>query len=372
MVNLNSEKLVLVIVGIGFVGLHSMSQLLNRGYKVISTLRSLRRGRQSRRLDQNRVLAFSFLALVICFPSFVQAQRGTQLPTSESFTKQTDAQRIGITVTVTDKNAIPIVGLHKDNFLVLDETNQREISYFNADRIPASIGIILDISGSMSNPYRSSLNVLELVKEGLARFTQLLDSSDEYFIITFNKQVELLSEWGQKNINLETITSKKLWGGTALFDACRWGIQKVLEGKNQKRLIIVVTDGGDNESKTKFTELKGMIKANNLLVYVIGTFFGKDDSMDYDFFKRNQERLQELTTLSGGQIFIANSREHLSVAFEAIAQEQRAHYSIGFQTTNPTGKNVWHRVKIKLILPASLPKDLQPLVVRSRQGYIAQ
>jgi Ca-activated chloride channel family protein len=245
-----------------------------------------------------------------------------------------------MTVTVTDKNAIPMVGLHKDNFMVLDETTRRGINYFNADRVPASIGIVIDISGSMSNPYRSSLNVKELVKEGLVRFTQLLDSSEEYFIITFNNQAELLSEWGQKNIDLDTITAKKLWGGTALFDAFHWGIQKVLQGKNQKRLIIIVTDGGDNESKTKFTELKEMIKANNLLVYVIGTFFGRVDSLDYELFKTNQGRLQELTTLSGGQIYIADSREKVSLAFEAIAQEQRAHYSIGFQTTNPTGKSV--------------------------------
>jgi Ca-activated chloride channel family protein len=272
---------------------------------------------------------------------------------------------------VTDKNAIPIVGLHKDNFMVFDENTQREITYFNADRIPSSIGIIIDLSGSMSNPYRSSLNVIEFVKEGLVCFTHLLDSSDEYFIMTFKKQAELLSDWGQNNTKLDTITAKKLHGGTALFDACYLGIQKVLQSRNQKRLLILITDGGDNESSTKFSQLKQMIRANNLLVYVIGTFFGKPDSHDYDSFVMHQGRLQELTTLSGGQIFLTAAREGVNLAFKAIAEERFAHYLIGFTVTNPTGKSSRHQLKVKVIPPESFPKELQPLVVRSRQGYIA-
>jgi hypothetical protein len=85
-----------------------------------------------------------------------------------------------------------------------------------------------------------------------------------------------------------------------------------------------------------------------------------------------QGRLQELTTLSGGQIFLADCREKVSLAFEAIAQEQRAHYSIGFTTTGRTGKSDWHQVKIKVTPPENSPKDLKTLVARSRQGYFAK
>jgi Ca-activated chloride channel homolog len=321
---------------------------------------------------QNKVLMSAFVALVMCSPSFLKAPRETQLWASESFARQPDVQQILMTVTVTDKKAKPVKGLDKNNFMVFDQNTERKITYFNADRIPASIGIIIDLSGSMSNPHKTSTNIIEFVKEGLVRFTQLLDPSEEYFIITFNKQPELLSDWGENNTKLDTITAKTPRGGTALFDTFHLGIQKVLQGRNQTRLIIIITDGGDNESRTKFTELKHMIQANNLPVYVIGTFFGKPDSNDYDSFIMDQGRLQELTTLSGGQIFLTAAREGVNLAFEAIAEERQAHYQIGFTTTNPTGKSAWHQLKVKVTPPENFPKELQPLVARSREGYIAR
>ena len=320
---------------------------------------------------RSRRLAWAFTALALCSASFVNAQNDFQMP-AESSRRQLDGPQLVLTVTVTDRVGNPVPVLEKSSFTIFDERALPEITHSDAAQMPSSIGILFDTSGSMQNPSKSYVNVKEFVKTGLRTFIQSINPLDEYFLIGFSSQAQLLSDWGREDISiLDRITDQKLKGVTALFDACYMGIEKVLQGRNKKRLIIIISDGSDNNSKRRLSELKQMIKANSVLIYAIGVFVRDIDSSDYELFRMAQGRLGEMAVLSGGKVFFADSPDKTKMAFEAIARELRAQYSIGFKAANPTGKKTWHSIKVKVTPPPNFPPDLQPLIVRSRQGYNA-
>lgn len=252
---------------------------------------------------RNRRLSGALIALVLCSASFVNAQNAFQ--THAEFSRgQLDGQQSVLTVTVTDRLGNPVRGLEKSSFTVFDEGASLEITHFDAAEMSSSIGIIFDASGSMQNPRKSYVNVKEIVKTGLVSFIRSINPLDEYFLIAVSSQAQLLSDWGREGISmLDKIKDQKLKGTTALFDACYTGIEKVLQGRNKKRLVIIISDGSDNNSKRRLSELKQMIKANSVLIYAIGVFVGDIDSMDHALFEAAQSRLREMAVLSGAYLF---------------------------------------------------------------------
>src|SRR6185295_8335760 len=155
----------------------------------------------------------------------------------------TQTDLITLTVTVTDTYGRYVSGLGKGAFTVLDEKKPQEITFFSDDDAPVSVGVIFDLSGSMSG------DKIKRAREALAKFVQTSHISDEYFLIGFNSSAQLLLDKTRDgNAVLDKLAFVETRGQTALYDAVYLGVEKVQRGAHPKRALLVISDGQDNNS----------------------------------------------------------------------------------------------------------------------------
>jgi Ca-activated chloride channel family protein len=183
----------------------------------------------------------------------------------------TNTDLITLTVTVTDTYGRYVSGLSKSAFAVFDNKQQQEITYFSDDDSPVSVGVIFDVSGSMSG------DKVKRARDALAKFIQTSHDSDEYFLIAFNSRAQLLLDRtrdGDSILNKLTFVETK--SQTALYDACYLGVEKVQRGAHPKRALLLISDGQDNDSRYTFNELRKLLKESDVTLYAIGILSGSD------------------------------------------------------------------------------------------------
>lgn len=267
---------------------------------------------------------------------------------------------ITLTVTVTDGYGRYVSGLGKSAFTILDDKLPQEISFFSDDDAPVSVGILFDVSGSMSG------DKIRRAREALSHFIQTSHNSDEYFLIGFNSRAQLLLDKTRDgNAVLDKLTFVQPRNNTALYDACYLGVEKVQRGVHPKRALLLISDGQDNNSRYTFNELRRLIKESDVTLYSVGILGGSDAGSALGM--EGQGILEELSSVSGGHAFFPRTAAEMDEIFEKIALELRHQYSIGYKPANFTNDGKWHRIKIKLTPPRGLPR----LFVRSKEGYFA-
>jgi Ca-activated chloride channel homolog len=267
---------------------------------------------------------------------------------------------ITLTVTVTDQYGRYVSGLSKKTFAVFEDKVEQNIEYFSDDDAPVTVGVIFDVSGSMSG------DKLSKARTALSRFIETSHNMDEYFLIGFNSRAQLLVDRTRDgSAVLDKLTYVETKGQTALYDACYLGVEKVTRGSHQKRAVLLISDGQDNNSRYTFSELRRLLKESDVVVYSIGILGGNDPGSALGM--TGQALLDELSSVSGGKAFFPNTAAEMDEIFERIALELRHQYSIGYRPENfvPDGK--WHKLKVKVTPPRGLPR----LFVRSREGYYA-
>lgn len=267
---------------------------------------------------------------------------------------------VTLTVTVTDQYGRYVSGLQQNAFKVFDDKEEQEITYFSDDDSPVSVGIVFDLSGSMSG------EKISRARQALSRFIETSHNSDEYFLIGFNNRAQLLMERtrdGDAVLNKLTFVQTK--GQTALYDACYLGVEKVQRGAHPKRAIILISDGQDNDSRYTFGEVRKLLKESDVVLYGIGILGGNDPGSAQGM--EGQSILDELSSVSGGKAFFPNSAAEMDEIFERIALELRHQYSIGYKPKSFNNDGKWHKLKVKVTPPRGLPR----LFVRSREGYYA-
>jgi Ca-activated chloride channel family protein len=267
---------------------------------------------------------------------------------------------ITFTVTVTDTYGRFVSGLNKNAFTVLDDKKPQEITYFSDDDSPVSVGVIFDVSGSMSG------EKVKRARDALSKFIQTSHNSDEYFLIAFNSRAQLLLDKTRDgNAILDKLTFIQTKQNTALYDACYLGVEKVQRGAHPKRALLLISDGQDNNSRYTFNELRRLLKESDVVLYGIGILSGGDAGSPLGM--EGQGILDELASVSGGKAFFPRSAPEMDDIFEQIALELRHQYSIGYRPSNFSNDGRWRKVKVKVTPPRGLPK----LFVRSKEGYYA-
>lgn len=272
----------------------------------------------------------------------------------------TNTDLITLTVTVTDTYGRYVSGLSKNAFSILDNKAPQEITHFSDDDSPVSVGVIFDVSGSMSG------DKVRRARDALSKFIQTSHDSDEYFLIAFNSRAQLLLDKtrdGDSILNKLTFVETK--SQTALYDACYLGVEKVQRGQHQKRALLLISDGQDNNSRYTFKELQKLLKESDVTLYAIGILSGNDAGSSLGM--EGQGILDELAGVSGGKAFFPRSAAEMDDIFEQIALELRHQYSIGYKPESFVNDGKWHRVKVKVTPPRGLPR----LFVRSKEGYYA-
>lgn len=267
---------------------------------------------------------------------------------------------ITLTVTVTDTYGRYVSGLSKKAFNILDEKQPQEITYFSDDDAPVSVGVIFDVSGSMSG------DKIKRAREALSKFIQTSHNSDEYFLIGFNSRVQLLLDKTRDgNAVLDKLTFVQTRGQTALYDAVYLGVDKVQRGTHPKKALLVISDGQDNNSRYTFDNVRRVLKESDVTLYGVGILSGSDSGSALGM--EGQGILDELSGVSGGKAFFPRSGAEMDDIFEQIALELRHQYSIGYKPTNFIGDGKWRKIKVKVTPPRGLPR----LFVRSKEGYYA-
>jgi Ca-activated chloride channel family protein len=272
----------------------------------------------------------------------------------------TNTDLITFNVTVTDIYGRFVSGLNKNAFSVVDQKEPQEITFFSDEDAPVSVGILFDVSGSMSG------DKVHRARDALAHFIQTSHDRDEYFLIGFNSRAQLLMDRtrdGQAVLDKLTFVQTK--NNTALYDACYLGVERVQRGTHQKRALLLISDGQDNNSRYTFNELRRVLKESDVVLYAIGILGGSDAGSALGM--EGQSILDELSGVSGGKAFYPRSGAEMDDIFEQIALELRHQYSIGYKPKDFITDGKWHKIKVSIHAPRGLPK----LFVRTRDGYFA-
>lgn len=267
---------------------------------------------------------------------------------------------VTLTLTVTDLYGRYVSGLGKNAFTIYDNNELQEIEYFSDSDAPVSIGILFDVSGSMSG------EKIRKAQKALERFINTSHPSDEYFLIAFNNRAQLLMDRTRDgDAVLRKLTLVQPKSNTALYDAVYLGVERVTRGTHQKKAMLIISDGQDNASRYNFGEVRRLMKESDVVTYAVGIMDGGDAGSVLGM--QGQAFLDELTSVSGGKSFYPQSDVEMDEIFERIALELRHQYSIGYtpKNFNPDGK--WRKVKVKVKPPRGLPR----LTVRNREGYYA-
>jgi Ca-activated chloride channel homolog len=272
-----------------------------------------------------------------------------------------DVELALVNVTVTDPYNRLVTGLEADNFRIFEDNVEQEVVNFSSEDVPISIGVILDLSGSMSNKAGKA-------KEAAIQFFKTANPQDEFLLIGFNERVELISPFTNSIEDLQSrLLSVSSKGRTALLDAIYLGLSQMKGAHNGKRALLIISDGGDNSSRYNEADIKRLVREADTQLYSIGIF----DPLGYR--SRTPEELNgpsllsELTQLTGGRAFALENFNDLPDIAAKIGMELRNQYILGYRPSNKAHDARWRKVKVKLRTPKGLP----PLTTYAKTGYYA-
>jgi len=316
----------------------------------------------------------------------------------EGFRFKSGVDLVNVTATVTNENGRFVSGLQREDFSVYEDGRRQEVSHFSSDRVPVSLGIILDASGSMTSDKMSA------ARAAIDRLIyDLLDKDDELFFVEFATRASITQGWTKDRALIsKAVKNVDAIGATAIYDAVATAIPVAQSGTNRKKALLVISDGNDTNSSTGPGELRQRIRESDVLVYALGidgtpsrrfspvsppvqipspipfpfpggrrpqprfppigggSGGGTWTSAPGD--RVNADALRLITDDTGGRTEIVRGSDGLGPATARIADELSKQYYLGYiSTTERDGK--WHAIRVEV-------RDRR-LTVRARRGYTA-
>jgi Ca-activated chloride channel family protein len=272
-----------------------------------------------------------------------------------------DLVRFG--VTVVDGDGEPISGLTAEDFRVVEEGQEQSIAYFSrgleldSDRIPLHLGVLFDVSGSMTVD-------ASFAKTAAIRFLRGLDFAADMTLVEFDTQVRV-SRFIQADFPrlVERLRGQEAEGMTALYDALGVYLDGAF-GQDGRKLLLLYTDGADTRSRLRFSELRDLLRASDVTVHAIG-FQAQRRTMAQ---MRARQRVQQIAGLTGGRAWFPVSQDDLDDIYRRIREELEARYSLGYVSTDRTTDGAWRRVTVGL---REGRPELDDVRIRTREGYFA-
>jgi Ca-activated chloride channel family protein len=263
-----------------------------------------------------------------------------------------------VPITVTDPMNRLVTGLEQEDFFVFENNGQQKIKTFSCEDAPVSIGIVFDLSGSMSSK-------LIRAREAILQFIKTANPQDEFFVIGFNDRPELIEDFTSSVEDIEArLATVRSGHRTALLDAIYFGLVKMKEARHERKALLVVSDGGDNRSRYTEGELRAQVRESDVEMYSIGIF---DPYAATPEERSGPLLLNDLSEETGGRMFRVDDVAEMGDIAEKISTELRNQYVIGYKPSDLTRDGKWRKVKVKLVPPQGLP----PLTVHARTGYYA-
>jgi VWFA-related protein len=354
----------------------------------------------------------SLTMMAVLVASLVVTATGQELQDPQVFRFRTGVELINVTATVTDANGRFVSGLRKEDFRLFEDGQEQQITHFNSERVPVSLGLVVDTSGSMEGEKWVS------ARQALNRFLfQLLDRDDEVFLYRFDNQPELIEGWTTDRERIATGLARiRPRGATSLYDAVASAVPLAQTGRHRKKAIVIISDGNDTNSRATVREIKTMIRSSEVLAYAIGIdtqgltssiWGGQPSAPAYPppqgprmpiplpfpmpgranppgqpprhppmpspptgshtsrgrFDDRlNVAALRDITDESGGRTEIVRYARDVDPATSSVADELSKQYYLGYSSQGRKDGQ-WHTIRVEL-------RDGRHLV-RARKGYVA-
>jgi Ca-activated chloride channel homolog len=318
--------------------------------------------------------------------------------TNDSFRFKSGVELINVTATVSDSSGRFVPNLRKEDFLVYEDDQPQTVTHFSADRVPVSLGIALDTSGSMAG------DKIKAAQGALDRFLyDLLDRQDEIFVYLFSNYPRLLQGWTTDRSLLSRALGRIVPnGGTALYDTVEQSIPMMTSAQRAKKALLIISDGNDTASRADIREVKQQIRESETLVYAIGIDGTAETArsaplppprvpIPFPFppiggrrgrwpqypppqgpsgggwSRGNDDRvnvaaLRDMTDDSGGRTEIVRDPQDLDPATAGIADELSKQYYLGYPATAKKDGR-WHSIRVE-VRNANYR-------VRARRGYVA-
>jgi VWFA-related protein len=291
-----------------------------------------------------------FAPILLAFAALVC--RGDQAH-SQPFTISDNVNLVVLDVSVRDPHGGYVTGLHKDNFEVFEDRRRRPISQFASVDTPVTVGLVVDNSGSMSRKRP------EVVMAGLA-FARQSNARDEFFVINFNNSVMRgLPEKMLFTDDLQALRGALYLGQpkgqTALYDAIAYALKHLEFSHQDRRALVVVSDGGDNVSHIKLPELMRLIEASRATIYTIGLFDPQANDL-------NPRVLRRFASVSGGEYFQPALDDVPSVCAK-ISRDLRNRYTMAFVPEETANRHGVQDVRV------TAERDGRKLMVRTRRSF---
>lgn len=340
------------------------------------------------------------LALLVGTSISIEAAR-QERPTGKGFSFRTGVELVNVTATVTDGAGRFVPGLRKDDFVVYEDGKPQVISQFDAERVPVSLGVALDTSGSMIG------EKIAAARAALNRFLfDLLGQQDEVFLYRFDSRPDLVQPWTvDRQAVARALGSVQARGGTAMYDTVAEAVPLAQAGSRRKKALVVISDGNDTSSRTQLPELRQLIRETEVLIYAIGIdasgiepprsaasatppssvappvpspFPGRKPvhqsapppppapqsrpARSGSSDRVNVDALRQITDDSGGRTELIYSSRDLDPATSGIADELSKQYFLGYVSSRPKDGR-WHAIEVQVRRGNYL--------VRARKGFIA-
>jgi Ca-activated chloride channel family protein len=251
-----------------------------------------------------------------------------------------------------------VTGLEKEDFTVLENNNKQTITSFASEDAPVTIGIIFDLSGSMTSK-------LIRARDSILQFIKTANPEDEFFVIGFNDRPELIEDFTGSTEDIEArLATVRSGHRTALLDAIYYGVSKMANARHQRKALLVVSDGGDNRSRYTEGEVRSQVREADVEIYSIGIF---DPYAATPEERSGPSLLNDLCEETGGRLYRVDDLAEMGDIAEKISTELRNQYVIGYHPKDLSHDGKWRKVKVKLSPPPGLPQ----LTVHARTGYYA-
>lgn len=269
---------------------------------------------------------------------------------------RTTVELVLVPVTVMDDSHRIVTGLEKENFRVFEDKHQQPIQHVWQEDEPVSVGIVLDVSGSMNTK-------IERAQESVAALLQASNPQDEFFLLTFADKPTLVQNFTH---NADEIQGNLLFthpkGRTSLLDAIVLAVNNMNNAQYRRKALVIISDGGDNCSRYTEKDVKSIIKETDILVYSIGVFDREFRTMEE---RLGPDLLAGISDLTGASAYTLDNPSFLPRITQHIATELRNQYILSYSPDPARRDGKWRKIKVSLTLPHGLPA----LHVQAKTGY---
>ena len=275
-----------------------------------------------------------------------------------------------LNVSVRAPDGRPISNLQRSNFKVYDEGALQEIAHFEEENTPLGVILLMDTSSSMRG------SPLEEARRAAREFVAQSHPKTEIAVLAFNDTTQVLQDFTSDRSQVRTAIDRlSARGGTAVFDGLTKAIGMMGDGKYARPIIVLLSDGKDEDSRSKFHEVEKLVQAGNVVIFAVGEYGESDRKL----FMTNEKYykppamevnlnpvwiLRQLADLTGGAAYFPRPGESLAQMFTQIAREVQHQYVLGFSPTGAAGEPKFHNIEVRV-------EGAGPLTVRTRKGYLS-